>query len=419
MLKSGKTPLFRARNIEKILGLKQIYIKHEGTNPTGHKCDRVNEAIVRDARNRHDSKMLVQGSLRYIQSLLMFAQAENLEVKIPLFKNERWKHKAFSGDAFIDLRGSKHVRSDTDLHQYARENGYYLALEGRTDQTISHVILGDIAHEIIDKSLGPIDRIYLGGTYGHTLKSTYEVFLKHALSQEIEHSPEIITAIDVPSKSSLENTTGVSSVQEICRHLDCRYIEPSPRWKQEAVMLLKKEQIRTTASESLAFAAFLQDIAETPVSTGKFIIILDGGISDISITQVKDFSEMTRSDITSIVRDLLAPYQDSEKETADAIDNAIDKGFILIAKRSGQLEGISVVVHTGFKDFIPTYHLAYIGVHRQSKGRGIGMELIQKVIDLTGGNVSLHVDLSNAKAKKVYEKMGFAHRYNRMIYTDD
>lgn len=418
MPKSGKTPLFRARNIEKILGLKQIYIKHEGTNPTGHKCDRVNEAIVRDARNRHDSKMLVQGSLRYIQSLLMFAQAENMEVKIPLFKNERWKHKPFSWDVFIDFRHSKHIRCDADLHQYARENGFYLALEGRTHHTISHVILGDIAHEIIDKSIGPIDRIYLGGTYGHTMKSTYEVFLKHTLSHEIEQIPQIVTATN-PMKPSIENAAGVSSVQEICRLLGCRHVEPSLRWRQEAVMLLKKEQIRTTPSESLAFAAFLQDISEVRIFAGKYIIILDGGISDISITQVKDFSEMTRSDMVSTVRSLLAPYQDSELETSDAIDNAIHKGFILIARKSGQLEGISVVVHTGFKNFIPTYHLAYIGVHTQSKGRGIGMELIQKIIDLTGGNVSLHVDLSNAKAKKVYEKMGFVHRYNRMIYTDD
>jgi threonine synthase len=71
----------------------------------------------------------------------------------------------------------------------------------------------------------------------------------------------------------------------------------------------------------------------------------------------------------------------------------------------------------GFKDFIPTYHLAYIGVKPGNKGRGVASELIQRAIELTDGNLSLHVDLDNKRAKNLYRKMGFDHVYDRMIYN--
>ena len=70
----------------------------------------------------------------------------------------------------------------------------------------------------------------------------------------------------------------------------------------------------------------------------------------------------------------------------------------------------------GFEDFIPTYHLAYIGVKSGNAGRGMATLLINAAVDKTGGNMSLHVDMPNKRAKKLYEKMGFVHCYDRMIY---
>ena len=94
----------------------------------------------------------------------------------------------------------------------------------------------------------------------------------------------------------------------------------------------------------------------------------------------------------------------------------MEKGFILYAARDELIDGVCVVVNMGFEKFIPTYHLAYIGTNSNSKGRGLGTELIEYAVDLTDGRISLHVDLDNYRAKKLYEKMGFKHVYNRMIF---
>jgi len=80
------------------------------------------------------------------------------------------------------------------------------------------------------------------------------------------------------------------------------------------------------------------------------------------------------------------------------------------------VHGICIIVHMGFDDFIPSYHLAYIGVLKGNKGRGVATELINQAIEKTGGNLSLHVDIPNGSAKKLYEKMGFVHTYDRMLY---
>jgi len=58
----------------------------------------------------------------------------------------------------------------------------------------------------------------------------------------------------------------------------------------------------------------------------------------------------------------------------------------------------------------------YIGTNSGRKGMGIASSLLDEVIDFTNGNVSLHVDMNNNRAKKLYEKCGFKHKYNRMLF---
>jgi threonine synthase len=48
----GDTTLSRARNIEREVGLRQIYLKFEGANPTGTQKDRIAFAQAKDAMRR-------------------------------------------------------------------------------------------------------------------------------------------------------------------------------------------------------------------------------------------------------------------------------------------------------------------------------------------------------------------------------
>ena len=65
---SGQTPLFRAKNLEKHLGIDSIYLKLEGANPTGHKNDRIAESLCKYAKSKGYEKIQRSSSYRLLQA---------------------------------------------------------------------------------------------------------------------------------------------------------------------------------------------------------------------------------------------------------------------------------------------------------------------------------------------------------------
>jgi len=73
-------------------------------------------------------------------------------------------------------------------------------------------------------------------------------------------------------------------------------------------------------------------------------------------------------------------------------------------------------VNLGFEHFASKYHLAYIATNDRIEGSGIATMILNEAVELTEGNISLHVERSNSGAIKLYEKMGFKDYYSRMIH---
>jgi threonine synthase len=92
---------------------------------------------------------------------------------------------------------------------------------------------------------------------------------------------------------------------------------------------------------------------------------------------------------------------------------------VLGAYSRGHLAGIAIVSKTRFKTFFPKYHLSYIATKKNIRGRGIATQLLQKVIELTKGDLSLHAETDNKRAIQLYEKMGFRKKYYRMLYEGE
>jgi len=64
-------------------------------------------------------------------------------------------------------------------------------------------------------------------------------------------------------------------------------------------------------------------------------------------------------------------------------------------------------------DYIPKNILVYIAVDKTQRGKGYGKDLLNKVIDLTDGDIALHVEKDNP-ARFLYEKVGFTNPYLEM-----
>lgn len=445
MNKPGRTPLMRARKLEKFLGVEEIYLKLEGTNPYGHKFDRVSEVIVKDAINHKKDGLLVDGSDDYINSFIQFCGNNDLIVKIPLYKNEKWKENVFTKELFIDFRSNKITNKHDLVDKYCKENNFYNASDQYANRHLSIISLQKIGEEIAEKLGDDISTVFTQLSYGYTVSSLYNGFVNKWVDGAINKYPQIFSCT-IPKGNSIFNDykknlemgdledynvkvnkytrnlfTGEGALLEdtlkAIRDTEGKIISVDEVLLKESVQVLKKqESILLSTEEGYSFAGFYKLAKEGKIKNGKHVIVLNDAKSDLELYRVTNFEKYSKETISNWIKEWLQDYSDPIEETEDAVASAIKTGYILLALRNNHPQGVCVVVNLGFKEFIPTYHLGYIGTKEGNKGRGIATELINQMIELTGGKLSLHVDLENKRARKLYEKLGFKTSYYRMIY---
>ncbi|MCD4651733.1 MAG: GNAT family N-acetyltransferase [Candidatus Cloacimonetes bacterium] len=116
----------------------------------------------------------------------------------------------------------------------------------------------------------------------------------------------------------------------------------------------------------------------------------------------------------------LEQYRDSEEDIQKSVDYALanDKftgGIVIVAKLQNEIVGAVIINCTGMNGYVPDNLLVYIAVHNKHRGKKIGRFLMNKTIDLTDGDIALHVEADNP-AKLLYEKVGFTNKYLEMRY---
>lgn len=410
MYLSGQTPLFRARNLEKHLDIGTIYLKLEGSNPTGHKNDRIAESLIQFAYDHGYKKIFVQGSKQYMRSVLYFAEGKELEVYSPKIKETLSQQKAYPTVNWISFKIPPKAFAVDVYEKYALDHEMYFMTEWEKKPFIRSLAIQKITEEIFAKIPEPTD-FWTQVNGGYTLKSIYHESMRSWVNGTLLKLPIIHCGVQPKIMTHLDTD---ENLQDAVKTTNATLMSIDLPMLKETVKLLKKlEHINISIEEAYSLATLLYSEDK---NKGIHIVILNDGKNEIDIKEISKDPKLDKAEIIALTRKLLDPYNDSIEETADAVQKAIEVGFIFKATRGTEVHGICIVVHMGFSDFIPSYHMAYIGVLKGNKGRGVATELMNQVIDKTGGNLSLHVDLPNGGAKKLYEKMGFVHKYDRMIY---
>lgn len=117
----------------------------------------------------------------------------------------------------------------------------------------------------------------------------------------------------------------------------------------------------------------------------------------------------------------LQEYGDEKSAISKCLDYAVKDtvtaigGFVLVVKDSNDIKGITIVNETGMSDYIPENILVYIAVNKNCRGQGVGKKLMQKAIEISNGDIALHVEPENP-ARFLYEKLGFENKYLEMRY---
>ena len=132
----------------------------------------------------------------------------------------------------------------------------------------------------------------------------------------------------------------------------------------------------------------------------------------------------TDEEYTSIANFLkihLEEYGDKLEDIKKAMNFALTTensfgGKIIVKHIDDKIVGSVVLNQTGMKGYIPENILVYIAVHHDYRGRKLGKELINKAIEISEGDIALHVEADNP-AKFLYEKLGFTNKYLEMRFN--
>jgi threonine synthase len=443
----GRTPLVRAHGLERALGLERVWLKLEGNNPSGHREDRMAYVIIRDARAAGKDTLTIGTSGTVGASLAHLAP--EFGVRCVLFVPSRRQmlraeQIAREGVDVVEL-GRSYEACVEASRAAAAENGWYDANPGMSGGMMHLQAYARIGDEVWEQADVPPTDLVSQVSNGASVAGLHMELRAAWVAERIERLPRLVAASTSQGNAIVASfaagdrrirTLGRADLRE-SRHnlnvlnarcyngqdaLNALYDTAGFAVGVPDEVLLEShrrfrslERFRVGVSNAFPIAALF---AETERFRGRrVVLVLNDGRVDVDVRRItRDDLPMSYEQFLALLDDWLDVYTDPPEEIRDAADDAFGNGFVVGAFQGTELVGAVVVASGRYRRFFPRYHLAYIATRKSIKGMGIATQLFQKVIELTGGEFSLHVEVENRRAIRLYEKMGLRRKYFRMFY---
>lgn len=132
-------------------------------------------------------------------------------------------------------------------------------------------------------------------------------------------------------------------------------------------------------------------------------------------------TDFKKNEIADFLVNHLENFGDPKEDVMKCLDYALGQdssggGFVILALENEKIIGALVMNKTGMSGYIPENILVYIAVDASQRGKGIGMQIMDKAIKMADGGIALHVEADNP-ARKLYERLGFTNKYLEMRLT--
>ncbi|WP_353892583.1 pyridoxal-phosphate dependent enzyme [Proteinivorax hydrogeniformans] len=445
----GKTPLIRAKKLEEELGISKIYLKLEGGNPSGHREDRLAYLIIKDALDFGKDTICFGSFYGLGNSLAYLCQYYDINLVFVLPKKSKATKKAVLNQPNIKIieHGKNITESVEHSNKLAEENNWYNANPGVENNVLNMSALSYIASELSTQAKEPITSVFSQMSYGFSVSGLHLGFRQLWIHDQIKKMPQLYSCttdtgniilqtyqegsdkIDLKGQEKIKtsrynrhlvnlNSSVAQDALNAIYDTNGKMMGVSDEELVEYVSMFKKlEKIKLNTANGFPIAGFIKQAKEGKIDDGVHVILLNDGKANVEIDSVtKEEKDISNDKVVGLINDWLMEFTDPKEEIYEALDNALDKGHLLFAYHNKDLAGIAIIVGTGFEHFSAKYHLAYIATKRTIKGRGIATQLLTKAVEVTDGNLSLHVEKNNKKAIKLYEKMGFDAPYTRMLH---
>lgn len=175
----GDTTLARARNIEREIGLRQIYLKFEGGNPTGTQKDRIAFAQAGDALRRGFDAITVATCGNYGAAMALSASLVGLRclVYVPTeYRSQRIDEIEKLG-AVIVREGNDYEQAVSASQKRAETDEIYDANPGGANTSIQLLAYAQIASEIYDELRDAPHIVAVPVSNGTTLAGVHKGFV--------------------------------------------------------------------------------------------------------------------------------------------------------------------------------------------------------------------------------------------------
>lgn len=175
----GDTTMSRARNIEREVGLRQIYLKFEGGNPTGTQKDRIAFAQALDALRRGFDSITMATCGNYGVAMALAASLAGLRciIYIPeTYHTKRAQEMINNGSEIIRIPGD-YEQAVLESRQLAESEEIYDANPGGENTALQLRAYGEIAYEIYDELRDAPASVAVPVSNGTTLAGIFKGFL--------------------------------------------------------------------------------------------------------------------------------------------------------------------------------------------------------------------------------------------------
>jgi threonine synthase len=175
----GDTRLARARNLEREIGLRQIFLKFDGGNPTGTQKDRIAFAQAMDAVRRGFDTITVATCGNYGVAIALAASMAGLRcvLYIPAgYHTKRVREMERYGAEIVRVPGD-YEKAVVLARERAAADEMYDANPGGANVAIQLRAYGEIAYEIYDELRDAPKAVAVPVSNGTTLAGIYRGFL--------------------------------------------------------------------------------------------------------------------------------------------------------------------------------------------------------------------------------------------------
>jgi threonine synthase len=190
----GDTAMVRARNIEREVGLRQIYLKFEGSNPTGTQKDRIAFAQAMDALRRGFDTITVATCGNYGVAIALATSFAGLRCKICIpqtYHTNRVKEMTELGAEISRVDGD-YEKAVAVSQQQAYKDELYDANPGGGNTVTQLRAYGQIAYEIYDELRDAPQIVAAPVSNGTTLAGIYRGFLSLYRRGKTSRMPRIV-----------------------------------------------------------------------------------------------------------------------------------------------------------------------------------------------------------------------------------